>query len=63
MTYVTYTRSESGTVTRDHNRIQLAKAERTAQYPHAEKLLGWAERMVYWSSQTGAAIGVAAVTR
>lgn len=63
MQYVVYQRSESGTLTRAHDRIALAKTERAAQYPHLEKLLGWAERTVYWTRESGPAVGVAPVSR
>lgn len=63
MQYVVYQRSESGNLTRVHDRVTLSKIERTAEYPHAEKLLGWAERTVFWSRQDGPATGVAPVSK
>lgn len=60
MRYVTYTRSESGTLTREHDaREDLSAADRADRYPHAEPLLGWPERTVYWTRETGPATGVA----
>lgn len=57
--YTTYSRDESGIVTRTHNIVTLTDAEREAEYPHAETLMGWAEVQVFWSRETGPAVGVA----
>ncbi len=59
MTYITYSRDESGIVQRTHSRVTLRKDDRAMQYPHAERLRGWPERLVYWSSATGPATGIA----
>lgn len=59
MQYVVYERSESGIITRVHKPVQIKESARVLEYPHAEKLLGWAERVVYWNKAVGAAVGVA----
>ena len=58
--YVTYQRSASGTIERIHDaRPTMTKAQRTEQYPHAERLLGWPETTVYWVCAAGPCVGVA----
>jgi hypothetical protein len=37
----------------------LSREQRESQFPHAERLLGWPERVVYWAHETGASMGVA----
>lgn len=59
MHYVTYHRAESGALTRAHAHVELSEENRAARYPHAEKLLGWPERTVFWTSTAGPALGVA----
>lgn len=59
MQYVVYQRSESGAIERCHTRITLSKPQRATQYPHPEKLTGWAERTVFWTREFGTAVGVA----
>ena len=63
MQYVTYTRDESGIVTRTHERVTMTKVERAADYQHRETLTGWPERAVYWTRETGRATGVAPLSR
>lgn len=57
--YVVYTRTESGILERAHDRLELTAVERAAHYPYREPLAGWPEHAVFWSRETGSAIGVA----
>ena len=57
--YTTYSRDESGIVTRTHGIVTLTDNEREAEYPHAETLMGWTEVQVFWTRETGPAVGVA----
>ena len=61
MRYVTYVRAESGAISRTHSRIVIPSAERARDYPHQEPLIGWPERSVYWTRETGSALGLAPV--
>ena len=63
MRYVTYTRPEDGIVSRTHGRVVMTGRERSEQYPHAERLVGWPERSVYWTRSTGPALGLAPLPR
>lgn len=63
MQYITYTRDESGIITRAHGRVTMSKAERAADYQHRETLTGWPERSVYWMREDGRSMGVAPLSR
>jgi hypothetical protein len=63
MTLVTYTRDASGVITRTHSRVNMRAADRAAEYPHAETLMGWPESRVYWRDASGRSVGVAPLPR
>ena len=52
-----YTRAASGILTRTEVRIDYA--DTMEHYEHEERLDGWPERRVFWTSATGAAVGAA----
>jgi len=65
---VSYERDSAGIITRQPLGTPAAAwgrygntAELLAEHPHAERLLGWPEGVVYWSAATGPAHGVAIV--
>jgi hypothetical protein len=63
MRYITYTRDESGVLQRTHGKLSITAAQRAEDYPHAERLVGWPERTVYWTRRSGAAVGLAPAWR
>lgn len=54
------TREPHGTPAGDWDRHETAAAL-LADYPHAARLLGWPESVVYWTARTGPAHGRAVV--
>ena len=56
---ITYERSASGALTRMPLHLANHSARDPIAYPHAERLLGWPETLVYWDRATGYAIGQA----
>lgn len=61
MRVVFYERDEAGLLTRIHRPVQLRDRSRKADYKWREVLTGWPERVVYWTHETGIAVGVAPV--
>jgi hypothetical protein len=60
--FIAYERTESGQVTRKHNRVNLSAEDIITRYNHPEKLLGWPEKKVYWSKNEGECVGFAPMT-
>lgn len=59
--FVVYQRDAGGRVERLHTQVNLPACE-SADYKHAETLMGWAESVVYWTADVGPATGIAPVT-
>ena len=52
-----YTRDASGIITRMGARLN--GNHDAIQYAHEERLMGWPERRVFWTDETGPSIGAA----
>ena len=55
--YFEYSRDDSGKIQR--GRRVVVPADSLAEYPHAERLAGWPEPVVFWAAPTGTAGGLA----
>jgi hypothetical protein len=59
MQYAIYRRDSSGILTRTGQTEHYDDTDRAAYYPHAEALMGWPERRVYWRDASGQSVGIA----
>ena len=61
--YMVYTRDEGGRITREHRTAAVPAEEIKSRYPHAEKLVGWPETAVYWTTAFGWGNGLAPMSK
>lgn len=57
--FMVYTRDEGGRIARQHNTVAMSADEIRDGYQHHEKLMGWPEKDIYWSTPYGLGNGLA----
>lgn len=61
--YMVYTRDEGGRIAREHRTVLATSEDIKIGYRHTEKLLGWPESSVYWSTAYGLGNGLAPISK